>query len=471
MKDYQLAWRNLWRNKRRTLITAASVFFAVFFALIMRSFQLGTYEKMYRDVIESYSGYLQLQHVDYMDESNLDNGFVIDPEVISRIEGDPNVTAVIPRLESFALAAVGSRTQGVMVIGMDPEEEIKGLNVRNRLVRYRLTPGAIESLKAENLPGRTGKLLDVFANESFTDEKSLASVLGIGRSDTTEVLPLFRKHAAFENGYLTAADSGYAVIGNGLSEYLRAGVGDTLVLMGQGYHGASAAGLYVVKGIVSMPQPEIDNRFVYLTLNDAQYLYAAPGMATSAIIGIIDSDEGDLLMTKERLSQATGDLLAVRTWKEMNALLLNQMEADNKSGAIMIGILYLVIAFGVFGTVLMMMAERRREFGMLVSIGMQKGRLAKMISMEMLLVGFLGMSAGVAASLPIVFLGYARPLRFTGEMAKMYEDYGFEPVMPMLLPDTYYLWQMVIVLLILFIAITFSVRKVFKMNVINALRA
>jgi ABC-type lipoprotein release transport system permease subunit len=471
MKDYQLAWRNLWRNKRRTLITAASVFFAVFFALIMRSFQLGTYEKMYRDVIESYSGYLQLQHVDYMDESSLDNGFVIDPEVISRIEGDPNVTAVIPRLESFALAAVGSRTQGVMVIGMDPEKEVKGLNVRNRLVRYRLTPGAIESLKAENLPGRTGKLLDVFANESFTDEKSLASILGIGRSDTTEVLPLFRKHAAFENGYLTAADSGYAVIGNGLSEYLRAGVGDTLVLMGQGYHGASAAGLYVVKGIVSMPQPEIDNRFVYLTLNDAQYLYAAPGMATSAIIGIIDSDEGDLLMTKERLSQATGDLLAVRTWKEMNALLLNQMEADNKSGAIMIGILYLVIAFGVFGTVLMMMAERRREFGMLVSIGMQKGRLAKMISMEMLLVGFLGMSAGVAASLPIVFLGYARPLRFTGEMAKMYEDYGFEPVMPMLLPDTYYLWQMVIVLLILFIAITFSVRKVFKMNVINALRA
>jgi ABC-type lipoprotein release transport system permease subunit len=471
MKDYQLAWRNLWRNKRRTLITAASVFFAVFFALIMRSFQLGTYEKMYRDVIESYSGYLQLQHVDYMDESSLDNGFVIDPEVISRIEGDPNVTAVIPRLESFALAAVGSRTQGVMVIGMDPEKEVKGLNVRNRLVRYRLTPGAIESLKAENLPGRTGKLLDVFANESFTDEKSLASVLGIGRSDTTEVLPLFRKHAAFENGYLTAADSGYAVIGNGLSEYLRAGVGDTLVLMGQGYHGASAAGLYVVKGIVSMPQPEIDNRFVYLTLNDAQYLYAAPGMATSAIIGIIDSEEGDLLMTKERLSQATGDVLAVRTWKEMNALLLNQMEADNKSGAIMIGILYLVIAFGVFGTVLMMMAERRREFGMLVSIGMQKGRLAKMISMEMLLVGFLGMLAGVAASLPIVLLGYARPLRFTGEMAKMYEDYGFEPVMPMLLPDTYYLWQMVIVLLILLIAITFSVRKVFKMNVINALRA
>lgn len=471
MKDYQLAWRNLWRNRRRTLITAASVFFAVFFALVMRSFQLGTYEKMYRDVIESYTGYLQLQHTDYIDESSLDNGFVIDPELVSRIEDDPNVTAVIPKLESFALAASGSRTQGVMVIGMDPENEMKGLNIINRLVRYRLTPEAVEALKAESLPGRTGKLLDVFVNESFTDEASLISILGIGRTDTSAVLPLFRKHAAFENGYLTSADSGYAVIGNGLSEYLHAGVGDTLVLMGQGYHGTTAAGLYIIKGIVRMPQPEIDNRFVYLNLNDARYLYAAPDIATSAIISIRDTKENDIIMTRNRLGQITGDGLAIRTWKEMNALLLNQMEADNKSGAIMIGILYLVIAFGVFGTVLMMMAERRREFGMLVSIGMQKGKLAKVISMEMFLVGFLGVAAGVAGSLPIVFLGYARPLRFTGEMAKMYEDYGFDPVMPMLLPDTYYLWQVVIVLLIILIAITFSVRKIFKMNVINAIRA
>lgn len=471
MKDYQLAWRNLWRNKRRTLITAASVFFAVFLALLMRSFQLGTYEKMYKDVIESYSGYLQLQDVDYMDESSLDNGFIIDPGVVSRIEADPNVTAVIPKLESFALAAAGSRTQGVIVIGMDPDKEVKGLNIRNRLVRYRLTPEAIESLKAESLPGRTGKLLDVYANESFTNDASLISILGINRSDTLEVLPLFRKYATFDNGYLAAADTGYAVIGNGLSEYLHAGVGDTLVLMGQGYHGASAAGLYIIKGIVIMPQPEIDNRFVYLTLKDAQYLYAAEGMATSAILSVRDSDDDDLLMTRDRLGNVSDDGLIFRTWKELNALLLNQMEADNKSGAIMIGILYMVIAFGVFGTVLMMMAERRREFGMLVAIGMQKDKLAKVISMEMLFIGFLGVAAGVVASLPIVFLGYARPLRFRGEMAKMYEDYGFEPVMPMLLPDTYYLWQVLIVLLIILIAIAFSVRKVFKMNVINALRA
>ena len=471
MKDYQLAWKNLWRNRRRTLITAASVFFAVFFALVMRSFQLGTYEKMYRDVIESYSGYLQLQHSDYLDEPGLDNSIVIDPAVVTLIESDPNVTGVVPKLESFALAASGNRTQGVMVIGMDPGNEHKALNIRNRLVKYRLYPEAVEALKGEKLPGRTQKLLDVFVNKAFTDDANLISDLAIDVSDTLEILPLFRRIASFGNNYLTASDSGYAVIGQGLSVYLDAAVGDTLVLMGQGYHGTSAAGLFTVKGIVSLPNPEIDNRFVYITLDDARYLYDAAGRATSAIINIRDKDDDELLATQTRLSPVCGEGLAIRTWKEMNALLLNQMEADNRSGAIMVGILYLVIAFGVFGTVLMMMAERRREFGMLVSIGMQKSKLAGVVGMEMMLVGLLGMAAGVIASLPIVFIGNARPLRFTGEIAKMYEDYGFDPVMPMLLPDTYYLWQVVIVLLILSIAIAFSVRKIFKMNVINALRA
>ncbi len=471
MKNHQLAWRNLWRNKRRTLITAASVFFAVFFALVMRSFQLGTYEKMYRDVIESYSGYLQLQNTDYLDELSLDNGFVLEQSLTDLIEADPNVTGVIPKLESFALAAAGSRTQGVMVIGMDPNNEQKTLNIRNRLIRYRLTPEACEALKGENLPGRTAKLIDVFAGEAWNDDKTLVSELGISNDDSAAVMPLFRRYASLDNRYLTSSDSGRAVIGYGLSRYLGADLGDTLVIMGQGYHGVSAAGLFVVNGIVSMPNPEIDNAFVYITLADAQYLYAAPGMVTSAIISINETEDRELFETQLRLNNSCSDGLVIRNWKEMNALLLNQMEADNKSGAIMIGILYLVIAFGVFGTVLMLMAERRREFGMLVSIGMQRRKLAGIVGMEMLFIGLLGVMAGVAASLPIVFYGYARPLRFTGEMAKMYEDYGFEPVMPMLLPDTYYLWQAVIVLLILLIAIAFSVRRIFRLNIINALRA
>ncbi|MGD0340982.1 MAG: hypothetical protein ABSA76_04665, partial [Bacteroidales bacterium] len=89
----------------------------------------------------------------------------------------------------------------------------------------------------------------------------------------------------------------------------------------------------------------------------------------------------------------------------------------------------------------------------------------------MLFMGLLGVAAGIAASLPVVFYGHYHPVRFTGEMARMYESYGFEPIMPTMLPGGFYLWQTVIVLIILLIAISFSIRKIFRMNVINALRA
>jgi len=88
----------------------------------------------------------------------------------------------------------------------------------------------------------------------------------------------------------------------------------------------------------------------------------------------------------------------------------------------------------------------------------------------MLLIGFLGIIAGVIASLPIVFYGNIHPIRFTGEMGRMYSDYGFEPVMPTLLP-IHILWQIVVVLIILMIAIMFSTRKILRINVISALRA
>jgi ABC-type lipoprotein release transport system permease subunit len=447
------------------------VFFAVFFALVMRSFQLGAYDRLFKNVIESYSGYLQLQHVDYFDDPNLDNCFEINQDLNDLIKKDPNVNDVVPRLESFALAASGSHTQGVIVLGIDPEGENKVLNIRNKLVKFKLTSETIEKLRKDSIPDRTKKLLDVFGNQAYSSEARLMLDLNISDEDSAAILPVIRRRASFRNAFLTGRNTTEVVIGDGLSEYLKAGLGDTIVLMSQGYHGTTAAGKYVVRGIIKLPAPDIDNVIVYIPIETARELYGAPGMATSAVISLNSNDDDDILQTTNRLQKIVPEPMTIKIWQELNALMVNQMEADNKSGMIMIAVLYMVIAFGVFGTVLMMMAERKREFGMLVSIGMQKRKLAKIISLEMLLIGFLGVAAGVAASLPIVFYGNSHPLRFTGEFARMYEDYGFEAVMPTMLPDTFYLWQIVIVLIILVIAIIFAARKIFRMNVINAMRA
>jgi ABC-type antimicrobial peptide transport system permease subunit len=137
----------------------------------------------------------------------------------------------------------------------------------------------------------------------------------------------------------------------------------------------------------------------------------------------------------------------------------------------MIFILYLVISFGIFGTVLMMTAERRREFGMLVAIGMQKRKLSAVISLEMIYIGMLGIVTGIIAALPVIFYGHYHPIRFYGQMARMYEDYGLEAVMPTMLPDMYIVWQTIVVAIIVFIALAYPARKISRMKVVNSLKA
>ena len=470
MKNYKIAWRNLWRNKRRTLITGASVFFAIFFALIMRSLQLGTYDHMFRNAIESYTGYLQIQHEDFWDNKVVDNVFAYSPELDMAIKGIKNCTGTIPRFESFALASSGTLTKGVMVMGIDPEKESLLSDTRSKLVKYHLDESAIEALRNSELPQNIKKNLDLFKGNSYSNGSSLAADFNIEDKDTSSVLPLFRKYSFFKNGYIKLGEPG-ALIGDKLAAFLKAGVGDTIVLLGQGYHGTTAAGKYRINGIVRIPTPDLDNKIVYLPYDICQELFYAPGMLTSLAISIKDNDENAINEMQAEISQKLEAPLKVLGWREMNKLIINQMDADSKSGMIMIFILYLVIAFGIFGTVLMMTAERRREFGVLVAIGMQKRKLATVITMEMILMGLLGILSGIIAALPVIFYGYNHPIRFHGEMAKMYEDYGMEAIMPFLLPDMYFIWQSLVVAIIVFIALIYPLRKIRSMEVVNSLKA
>jgi len=470
MKNYILAWRNLWRNKRRTLITVASVFFAVFFALLMRSLQLGTYDHMFRNVIESYTGYVQIQHEDFWDNRLIDNVFQYTPELDKQILNDKNSVATVPRFESFALASTGNITKGVLVMGIDPLKESYLSDVKSKLVRYRLNDENSEKLKNSELPEAIKKNIELFKGNSYSSRTSLMTDLGISENDSASVFPVIERNAFFRNGYIKTGEPG-ALVGDKLAAFLKISVGDTLVLIGQGYHGTSAAGKFRIAGIVRMPTPDLDNKIVYLPFDICQEFYNAPGMLTSLAVSIKDNIDKEINRMVSDLGTKLESPLRVLGWRTMNELMINQMDADSKSGMIMIAILYLVIAFGIFGTVLMMTAERRREFGVLIALGMQKTKLAAIVTIEMIYIGLMGIGSGIILALPAVFYGYYHPIRFTGEMAKMYEDYGMEPVMPFMPVDWYFMWQSVVVAIIVFIAIIYPVRKIQKMEVVSSLKA
>ena len=470
-KNIAIAWRNLWRNRRRTLITAASIFFAVLFAMVMRSLQLGSYDTMFRNAIESYTGYIQIQQEDFWEDRTVDNTFPLEQGLEEQLLSDENVIATVPRFESFALASSGPQTKGVLVMGIVPEKEQYLSKVTDKLVEYRLTPEAIEAIKAEaDVPEKVAELMDLFENSSYPGTARLQMDLDLSEDEAGKLMPVIKKHTRFDNGHIRMGEPG-AWVGEGLSRYLELDVGDSIVLLGQGYHASTAAGKYVIKGIVKMPLPDIDNRIVYLPLDVCQGLYNAGNHLTSLTIHVEENDEKAVGETAHRIGEMIPGGLRVLDWREMNEVLVSQIEADNKSGMIMIGILYLVIAFGVFGTVLMMTAERRREFGVLVAIGMQKRKLASIVTSEMLFLGLLGILAGCLVAIPIILYGVEHPIVFRGEFARMWEDYGFEPVMSFQGIDTYLLWQAVIVALMVMIALVHPVQKIFNLKVVNALRA
>jgi putative ABC transport system permease protein len=470
MDNYKIAWRNLWRNKRRTLITVASVFFAVFFALLMRSIQLGSYDHMFRNVIESYTGYVQVQNEDFKDNPTVDNVFAFSPEISQNILKDKNVSDAVPRFESFALASSGSLTKGVLVMGIDPEKESLLSNVKERLVKYKLSDKALENLKKSELPETVKSKLDLFKGESYSSAGILQLDLGIINADSSSLMPVIRKETTFKNGYISDGKK-EALIGYRLAKYLELNIGDTLVLIGQGYHGTTAAGKFRISGIVRMPTSDIDNKIVYLPVDVCQEFYGAQGMLTSLALSIKDNSDKKISGMIQSIGKELPSPLRMIEWREMNALLINQMESDNKSGGIMVAILYLVIAFGIFGTVLMMTIERKREFGVLVAIGMQKSKLAAIVSFEMIYIGLLGILSGIAVAFPAIIIGQYNPIRLSGEYAKVYESYGMEPVMPFMPVDYYFLWQSVIVALIVGIAIIYPVRKIYKMQLVNSLKA
>jgi ABC-type lipoprotein release transport system permease subunit len=406
MKKYiQFAWRNIWRNKRRTLITGASIFFGVVFSSIMTSMQEGSYDQMISTIVNSYSGHLQVYKKGYWDDKIINNSLEYSPAIRSSIKSIKNVTIVAPRLESYALASGEELTKGVMVMGIAAHEE-------------------------DSITGLSKKIIS--------------------------------------GSYLSDGDS-CVVIGSGLAKYMQLNVNDTLILLGQGYHGVSAAGKYRVKGIIKHPSPELDRSIVYMDIRQCQELYYAPDRLTAVVVMVRNNDDVDAV--KKELEAALGSNYEIKDWKEINRILLTQIESDRASGFIIKGVLYLIIAFGIFGTIMMMTLERRKEFGMLMAVGMQKYRLGYVLVAESVFIGLLGSIAGIIASVPITWYYFYHPIRFTGQAAESFLQMGFEPVFSFsLAPSVFYHQALTILIFSLLIGL-YPLLAVSRLKVNDALRS
>jgi len=226
--------------------------------------------------------------------------------------------------------------------------------------------------------------------------------------------------------YLQATDDG-VIIGDGLAKFLKLQLNDTLVIITQGYHGISAAGKFAIRGLIKHTSPELNKSIIYMELKTCQSFLGADNKLTSLVVNVADNKV--MANTFKKLKREIQSPYSVMNWEEMQPEIVQQIESDRAGGVIMKAILYIVISFGILGTIMMMIVERRREFGVMISIGMQKRKLAIVLFIETLFIGLLGIISGITVSLPLLFIQAQNPIPLTGETAKLMEDFGFEPYM------------------------------------------
>ncbi len=217
-------------------------------------------------------------------------------------------------------------------------------------------------------------------------------------------------------------------IGKGIASFFDLKIGDNLVFIGQGYHGMQAVGEYTISGILDMKNPKLNNVSVFMSLPMAQQFLSADSLITHLII-----DKEEYLDEKEMskiLSSDLSDDYEVMTWQQMMPELEQTIQADSAGGLIMVFILYMIITFGIFGTVLMMTQERKYEFGVVVSIGMKKFKLIITMIYETLLLTSIGVIAGIILSRPLVLYFHYNPLNLSGDQAEVMEEFGFEAIIP-----------------------------------------
>jgi ABC-type antimicrobial peptide transport system permease subunit len=159
------------------------------------------------------------------------------------------------------------------------------------------------------------------------------------------------------------------------------------------------------------------------------------------------------------------------SWAELQPELVSMIEGDRAGGIIMKGILYMIITFGIFGTILMMISERSRELGVMIAIGMQRFRLGSILFLETLYMGVLGAVAGIAVSIPLAFYFYKNPIPLTGDAGQTMIDMGIEPYMYFSMqPEVFYTQALVVFFITLIIAL-FPIYKSFTLKLTKALRA
>lgn len=346
----RLAWRNLWRHKRRTWLTVGAMIFSNLILVFAISLQFGSYQMMIDNSLKPYTGHLQIQRSGYNDKpkmrSSIENIIPLADKVRKQLASN-NVAA---RGVAFAMTSSEERSYGLQIIGVEPKFEV---NVSS-------LPGLIKQ------------------GHYFTDS-----------------------HAA------------EIVIGSVLARNLKVTIGDELTLLGSGHDGSFAAGIVLVTGIFESGVVDVDRSMAQLPIAYFQNLFGMDGNGHNIVINAADLTSVSALQQNITNMLTGNEELVVLEWDKLQPGLKQAIQADLTSAWFMYAVLIILVAFSVLNTQLMSVLERTREFGVMMVLGVKPTRLGALVMTETALMSGLGLMIGAVIGLMLTYylsiVGFSYP--------------------------------------------------------------
>jgi len=388
------------------LLTLLAISFATFAAISMRGIQIGTYAVNIKNVVDLFPGYIQLQREGYLKNPKIRLCFALDTLLKKQIASTPEVESYTPRILADGLISYDDNSLGAIIYGINPQQEKTVTTFMDRI--------------------KDGRFFN---------------------SDTTNEV----------------------VVGYKLLENLKATIGDEIIMLTQGYDGSLGNLKFKIIGTIKLGSPEFDAMGAFIGLKTAQELLSMPGKIHFIAFKLnnIDAIPG---VQEELTKKIDNKELAVLSWEEVMPDYKQLIELDNISGIMFLLILMVIVAFGILNTVLMSVTERFNEFGISLSIGMPQLKLVYLVLIETVFITLLGIVLGVLIGWGINYYILLNPIQVGSEIGKIYEEYGFLPVIESSLNISIFIYSSISVLIISLISCLYPVYKVYKLEPLKGIR-
>jgi len=342
----QLAWRNLWRNRRRTFITMAAIAFGYAMLLFVACLMAGLRWQMIQNGTCLVMSQIQIHAPGYYPNLSLQKtlggrkGTDVSA-LLAAISADRRVTAVAPRVYGYALLSAAHRSAGVQLMGVLPDQEPK-----------------ITTLNTQIAKGT----------------------------------------------YLTARLPKGVVIGDKLASTIGIELGSEIVLLTQAADGSMGNDVYTVVGILHTGLDAIDRGLVLMTLSSLQdLLHLAPARIHEVGIKLSHITTATTVAAALEVRLSKSLPVRVMAWPELAPELANYVQFNHGVTVVLFFIFFLVAVIGVMNTMLMAVYERTREFGMLMAVGMRPAQVIRLILTEAAGLGVASLVVGAALGVPLLW--------------------------------------------------------------------